>query len=340
MSILLLMAVALVSVLPLTPHTSALSDQAQSASSEPSKLTAADVAVLVDECGARTTRMASRVYDYTYTETVTEYEADKRERIKREKSKTYEVSPVAVGRGMFIYVQVGENGVPLSRDKVEHERERAMVKIAEAERKADRTQAAHTDSNRIASAKGTPKKAFASFGIGVQQRKFGGAGKTVWYVRPTDFFASHEFYAPRRAMHKNRETILLSFRPRPGYVYDKTTVPFKDGVEDFGRVMALLGGRVWIDAADKVIARLEAAPMQELNQAAASDVPNADMPLEFELTRLATGMWVPTRSRYNSYGRESVFWKTGMGLTSEYSDFKLFSTSSEVLRPDAPQTLP
>jgi len=93
--------------------------------------------------------------------------------------------------------------------------------------------------------------------------------------------------------------------------------------------MSQLGGRIWIDALDKVIARLEAKPSRELSDSPDTN-PDASAPVWFELTRLPNGTWAPSVSSYNSYGREDVFWKTPISRSLKYSDYKVFKTTAEV----------
>ncbi len=297
-------------------------------------LTSAEIAALVNECGERTTRMTRRIYDYTYTLTTLENEVDKRGQVAREKSKVYEVSPFRVGskKGGFASVQVSEDGVPFSAEKINRGRERAVKLITEAEEKEAQGK------DKLATSEYKPR--FSSYGIVLEQRQFGGAAKSYYPLRPTDFLVWHEFYSPRRTVLKNREAILLNFRSRPGYVYDQTNVPFSGGIETFGRVMAQLGGRVWIDATDKVIMRLEAVPIAEMNQAGASsiDAPNANAPIGFESMRLPNGVWMPDRSWYNSYGREKLFWKTGISRARKFSDFKLSNTEVKDITIDEPKS--
>ncbi len=145
-------------------------------------------------------------------------------------------------------------------------------------------------------------------------------------------------------MLNGRETILLSFRPRPNFVYDPINFPFQEGIESYARVMAQLGGNVWIDAADKTIMRLEVIPLQELSGAASSsnDAPGQNAPIGFKLMRLSAGVWVPSRSWYNSHGRENLFWQTSLSREHRYTDFRPFATRIESERLDAPspQTQP
>lgn len=309
----------------------------QNTPGESSSLTPAEIATLINEAGTRTTLMSLRVYDYSYTQAVTEYEVDKGGQVKREKSKVYEVSPVRVGRGLYARVQVSEDGVPFSAEKIERERARVLKDINEAEKKAAQARAQQAKAGQANAKPHTPDKKFQSFSIGVQERK-PGLYKANWYVNPTNFLLSHEFYAPRRALLEGREAILLNFRPRPNFVYDAINFPFQEKIENFAGVMAQVGGRIWIDAADKAIMRLEAVPLQELN--AAGDAPNANAPIGFALMRLPTGVWMPRRSWYNSYGREGVFWNTGMSHAYQYSDFKLFSASDGGATLDTPKTQP
>jgi hypothetical protein len=308
----------------------------RSLSEKTSNLNAGEIAALVRETGERMTRMNAIIfYNYLFVQADIEYELDKRGQTAREKSKVYEIYPVR-GRSP-VRVQLSEDGKPFSSEKIERERERAAAELVEAEKKLARTQ---NQSASVAAAQ-PPDKRFYSIGIGLAQRTLG--GKINLPIRPTDFLVSHEFYAARPTMFDNRETILMSFRPRPNFVFDKSHVTFQEGLEDFNRIMARLGGRIWIDAADKTIVRLEASPVQESNfaEAVKSDAPNTDVPLGFEFTRLPNGVWSPSRNWLNSYGRENVFGKLAVvNQARQYSDFKLFSTEVKDVEINQPKTQP
>jgi len=287
---------------------------------QPVTRTDAEIASLIDECGARTTRMTASLYLSTFHVTESDRVIDKQGRVKSEQSKLFEVYPTSVGNfRKWIYVQVGENGVAFSAEKIAREREEAVKQAQKLEQQAGMMPASQTT---------TPyKPKFSSYGIKVEKR--GGLSRTIWFINPTDFLVSHDFYAPQTVTFNGRETLVLRFRPRPGYVYDKTNVPYPQGVEDYGRVMSQLGGRIWIDALDKVIARLEAKPARELNDSTGTN-PDDNAPVWFELTRLPSGTWAPSVSSYNSYGREDVFWKTPISRSLKYSDYKVFKTTAEV----------
>lgn len=295
---------------------------------EPMGWTPDEVAKLINECGKRTTRMVLQLYNYGFLETDTEYVIDKNGGLKSEQSKVFEVSPITIGgfHRMWIHVQISENGVPLSPEKVARERERATMQIRKLEQQAAAGQRPKT----------TPfKPNFTSYGIRVERH--GKLSKGIFFIHPTDFLESHDFFAPQRVSVAGRKAILLNFRPRPGYVYDKTNVPFPEGVDAFGRVMSALGGRIWIDALDKVIVRLEAKPLRELSEpdAVPNIAPDPNIPLWFEFTRLPDGTWAQSVSGYNSYGREDVFLKTPASRSLTFSDFKLFKATGDIEKLEA-----
>ncbi len=331
----LLIAILLFGILLPAHSTNSAFHQSQSASAEPLRLAPDEVAKLINECGERTTRMTWQLLNYSYTETDSEYEVDKSGQVTREGSKVYEVNPVRIGKkNYFSHVQIAEDGVAFSAERVAQERERIVRELTQAEESAARGEAPR----RTEPAEYKPK--FSSYGIRVEKRR--NMSRQVLFICPTDFLQSHEFYAPRRVAFNNRETILLSFRPRPGYVFDKTNVRYPHGIEDYGQVMAELGGNVWIDVADRVIARLDAMPLGEMSDAgaAAKDQTVANAPLGFEFTRLRDGTWVPSRSWYNSHGRENVFLKTAASRAQKYGDFKLFKTSVELEKLEPSQKKP
>lgn len=317
----------------------AMVSQPQIASGKTSDLTANEIATLVRECGERTTRMSAIIfYNYSYAQTESEFEYDKQGRAGGEKSKGFEMYPVR-GRSP-VRVQTSENGVPLKPEKIERERERALAELLEAERKAAN---APPQPAAVSAVTQPPVKSYSSFGIVLTQRTSGGFGKMNYPLRPTDFLVSHEFYAPRRVPLDNRETVLLRFRPRPDFVFDKSNLSFGEGIDGFNRIMRQLGGRIWIDAADKTIARLEAFPVDDANFAEfiKSDEPDPNAPLGFESARLPNGVWTPRRNWLNGYAREKIFGKlTPVSRAVRFGDFKAFQTEVKAVELNAPKTAP
>ncbi|MBA2502647.1 MAG: hypothetical protein H0V27_07180 [Pyrinomonadaceae bacterium] len=322
---------------------SEVSAHAQGALGEELNLSAAEIAALVNECGVRTTRMWVQLFDYKYTQTNVEYEIDKRGQVARERTKAYEVTPVRIGKniGLFVSVQVSEDGVPFSAERIARERERAVKNVTEAEEKAAQAEARPTTA--VASSQSN-QKFWQSSGIRIWVHGYGFRDKSHWWVRPTLFLRAYDFYAPRRTTLGGREAILLSFRPRPGYDHVQPDIRGKDkvGAEEWTRVLSQLGGRIWIDAAEKVVMRLEAAPVSEMSAAVrgANVAPDDNIPVGFEFARLHAGTWVPKRNWYTSLGRESFFWKASERRAYVFDNYKLFTTSVESEKLDAPQARP
>lgn len=291
---------------------------AQNLSPSEEKLTTAEIARLIDDCGARTTEMAARVYNYSFIQTEVYKTFDKKGSVKDEYTKVFEVYPIIInGRARIIYVQLSENSVPFSADKIAAQRERAAKETMDLEKQSRST--------------GPVSRYHTKFwSYGIKAEKHGRMSRTYWYIRPTDFLLGYDFFSPQRVTIADRETIMLSFRPRPGYVYDETNVPYPDGIEDYARAMSQLGGRIWIDAIDKVILRLEAKAAREPADASSNDPTKPAAAFIFEFNRQANGTWVPSRNIYNSFGREDIFWKTSMSRSVIYSDYKLFKTTADM----------
>ena len=267
-------------------------------------------AKLISECVESTGSTLARIFDYAYTHTSTFRRRNQNSQIQSEDVRAFEAYPV---RGhKFVYILVNKDGKPIAADKVERERRRAIDELAQVEERQTNVTSTTEPSE--------------------QDRRYFG----IWYNRgdkkfsliPTDFLRTHEFYAPRRTTFNNREAILLSFRPRPaGTALDMS-----------GRLRTYLGGRVWIDAVDKVLMRLEAVPMTELkDDTSAALSPNAQAPVQFELTRLPNGTWVPSLGSLNTYGRQIAFEDVSFDFSYRCDNFRLFSTSVDKVDIKAPQ---
>jgi hypothetical protein len=148
-----------------------------------------EIAKLIYECGVRTTKMTGRLYDSTFYTTDTDYVIDKQGQIKSEQSKVFEVYPTNIGnRRQWINVQIGANGAAFSAEKIARERDHAVKQTLKLYQ-----QASSASANQIT----TPyKPRFSSYGIKVEKR--GGLSRTIWFINPTDFLVSHDFYDPQR----------------------------------------------------------------------------------------------------------------------------------------------
>jgi hypothetical protein len=94
-----------------------------------------------------------------------------------------------------------------------------------------------------------------------------------------------------------------------------------------------MAGVVWIDAADKVVARLEAWPRPATTE---QEVPSAHPDAEtivYEQMRLPNGLWVPKRIRLNAIGKAALFNGTNKDMTFEFSQYQRFNIEVEDLQP-------
>lgn len=332
-----ILILALIFHVPASAQTTAPSSAASTPGSSPDAskaaldLSAADIAALINQCGEQTTRDTSKMYRYTYTQTKVLPEYDKRGKLKKESVTIFEAYPVPMRRSA-VTIKVSEDGVRLSPEQITREREQASKELIEAEErltKARERQAKLLANQPPAVPSPMPdpalsKPQFRSWGI-TSERGILGFGSMKFRISPTDFLTSHTFDAPRRAELKGRETIVLNFRPRADAPLDDLS----------GRVRSRLGGRLWIDAIDKNIVRLEAVPLAQSNTSAT--MPNNDAPVIFEYARLPNGTWVITSLKVIPNGYESVFEKVRFNAIYRFDDYKLFITETEGEKLDAPK---
>ncbi len=301
----------------------------QVTSSGQSSLSTAEVAELINETCMRSWAMTGRVFDYTYTVESVERELD-RGSIRREHVKVYEAYPVRRSRARrrtSVLVQLSENGVPRSAEQIGRDRRRAARDITEAEERAANILNRPTP----VSNEQLPNQNSCAFRISPERGGLLGRGFNVWW---TDFLAAYDFSAPRRTLFNDRESIVLSFRPRSDLVAGSSTT----------RVLSRLGGRIWIDAVDRIIIRIEALPLQEVrgNKATMTlaALPDSNAAVAFEWTRLPNGTWLQSLFLLNTYGSEEIFEGVEVNRTSRFRDFRLFSAHVERERLDPAQGRP
>ena len=303
--------------------------QSQAGAGEALPMTAAGIADLLGETCQRSREMAARIFDYTYTLETTERELDARGQVRRETVKVYEAYP-ARGR-RTVLVLLSENGTPRRAEQVERERRRAANDLSAAEARQQANLNGANGERPAAAGTAAGGTSPCPFPLSRSSREL---LRARYSLNWTDFLATQEFFAPRRALLHERETIVFSFRPRAGLQAN----------DPAARVLAQLGGRIWLDAADRIIARLEAFPLAEAASGAEITMfptePRPDAPVTFAWTRLPNGTWLQSLFQFNSYGRENIFAGIGAARTSRLRDFRLFSTSVEAERLDAPRPQP
>jgi hypothetical protein len=222
----------------------------------------------------------------------------------------------------FAYVPVSRNGERVSRERIERARQQATREL-----QRDEEVSAGAQNQRDAASGQLPNQGPYYFGIFYDRQT--GLIRKRFSIVPTDLLKTHDFYAPRRTTFNNREAIILTFRPRA----DAATNDLSS------RLRARLGGRIWIDAKDRVLIRLEALPVGELKDIDASGAvaPDVNAPLLFEWVRLPNGTWMPSLNLINSYGREAVFEDIKFDFSYRLSNFIRFSADIERVDIKPPQ---
>ncbi|HVF28563.1 MAG TPA: VWA domain-containing protein [Pyrinomonadaceae bacterium] len=269
-----------------------------------------EAARLINEARRNGTRMHRGVLDYTYTLRKTRRTLDGRGKATDEEVQDFEAYPV---RGQHVLVQLRENGSALSSFRVAAERKRVGRELEREEREMMK------ERSREASA-GDDADFHIQAGIEGYSTK-----TTRITVDLSEFLRSCLFYAPRRERHANRETIALSFIPREDLDLPRN----KSHV-------AKLVGTVWIDAADKVVTRLEGWPAVEFAaRNERSPAPRREAAIIYQQMRLPTGVWLPSLIRMNAAGDDQLFNGLNWDVLFEMSDYKRFNTAVDKIEVDS-----
>ena len=283
-----------------------------------------DVRALLMEVALKEKSMLARRLEYTWTARVTERELGKRGEVKKETSSLYEVYPV---HGEFARKLLERDGVPVSRERADNELKKAAERLEKAAREEQkRAEPKPTPAPQTPEQTQNPS-GLPSFGFSTGHRESNGFTSTEISFAVWRFFRYCEFSNTRRETFKGRDSILLDFRPRTDFhPADKLQEPY-----------AHLRGRVWIDALDKSVARLEAWPADAPTSA---DTPPPDPAVVFEHARVAEGVWLERLVRLKTYGRKQIFNGIELDFTKEVTDFKRFSSLAGDDRVDAPTEKP
>jgi hypothetical protein len=261
-------------------------------------LSSLDIPLLIRDSDRLGAAMHLRLPEYTYLQTRLSRELDQRGKLLKRVS-AYEAYPIKVlGHHRHIVSLVSENGASVSPKRLKKERQQAAKEIEAAERESA-FQA--SDASKVSSEK------YVTAGIGVSQ-----AGEGVW-IGVSQFLQQCRFEAPRYDRLADRDMIALNIHSCAGNVSDPRE-----------QYLVRMAGVVWIDAADKVVSRLEAWP---LRAAPGQEIPSARPGAEtlvYEQMRLPNGLWVPKRIRLNAIGRAALFNGTDKDMTFEFSQYHRF----------------
>lgn len=274
-----------------------------------------DITKLVREAYRNGAMMSARIFQYTWTDTRRYRVVGKGGKVKTDPERVYEVFPNRVAGHFLLRRLVKENGIAISPERAEKETKRLAEEIERDEREAEKL-------NRKQAAR--PKPADAREGDCVPQgyaTAYGANGGLIVFSI-SDFLCACDFSNLRRGEVNGRDAFLLDFRPRADYVPpSKERTPIKG-----------LNGTVWIDAADRVVSRLEAWPADEFSQGPRRPEPV----LVYEQVRLSDGTWMHYTTRINTTRHPALFNKVTIEFQEVFTDYKRFGTE-ESYRLDRPK---
>lgn len=187
-----------------------------------------DIPALLDAVGKNEDEVDRILEKYTYTQTTTRRELDNKGQLKVKESETYELT---FYKGNRIRRLIAKNGNPLSPGDEADETKRIEKRVRDIEKK-------ETEKAR----KAEKQREVAQENSGPPDDERGQR------ISIADVLKASKLVNPRRERFRNRDVIVFDFEPLPGYK------PKKDFEKFFGK----MAGAIWVDAADKQVARVEA----------------------------------------------------------------------------------
>ena len=278
-----------------------------------------EVSALLLEVARNERAMTARRLEYTWTLKVTDRELGKGGEVKKQSVNVYEVYPI---RGEFARKLVSRDGVPVSQERAEKELKQTAERLEKAAREEQKRAEGKAppppppqSPAELQNPNGIP-----SFGFSTGQKHGSGFSSHEISLSVWRFFRYGEFTNPRREQFRGRESIVLDFRPRADF----------RPVNEVQKPYARLAGRLWIDAADQAVARLEAWPYDPQSPGAA-----ATPVVVFEHERVAEGVWLERFVHINTYAHKDLFNGIELDSAKESSDFQRFTagTGDDKLNP-------
>jgi hypothetical protein len=286
-----------------------IADAAPIAASDDARLpglSSLDIPMLISDSDRLGAAMHLRLPEYTYLQIRVSREFDQRGKLIEHVS-AYEAYPIKfLGRHHHVISLISEDGAPVSPKRLKKERQQAAKEIETAERES---------ALQAGDAPAVGAEKYVAAGIGVSQ-----AGDGVW-VGVSQFLRQCRFGAPRYDRLADRDMIALNIHSCAG-----------DEGDPRERYLAGMSGVVWIDAADKVVARLEAWPRRAETGRVIPSAPRDAETIVYDQTRLPNGLWVPKRIRLNAIGKAALFNGTDKDMTFEFSHYQRFNTEVKDLQ--------
>lgn len=259
-----------------------------------------NIAELLQQVKANEDEVDRVLEQYTFSEAITRRKIDSKGVVTEKESEEFELT---FYKGNRIRRLISKNGKPLSASDEADETRKIEKRIRDIEKKeAEKERKAAREREVAQQTTGNPDPERG-------QR-----------ISIADVLRASKLVNPRRERFRGREVIVFDFEPLPGYK------PQKDYEKFFGKT----AGAIWVDAADRQVARVEARLIDSYKVAGgllASLKQGATFVLE--QARVNDEIWLPTRADINLNVRVLLVKGISVNQTISYGDYKRFNVDAE-----------
>lgn len=264
-----------------------------------------DIAEMLKEVGKNEDEVDRLLEKYTYTENITSRELDNNGQLREKETEVYELT---FYKGNRIRRKISKNGKPLTASEEADEAKRIEKRIRNIEKKEAEKEKKETEKAR------KKEREVAQDSNGAPDPDDGQR------ISIADVLRASKLVNPRRERFRNREVIVFDFEPLPGYK------PQKDYEKFFGK----MAGAIWVDAADKQVARVEARLVEAFKIGGgllASLKEGGSFVLEQD--RVNNEIWLPTRADINVGVKVLLVKGLNFNQVVTYGDYKRFNVDAE-----------
>jgi hypothetical protein len=250
-----------------------------------------DIQALIKEVAENEDETDRIKENYTYTESITKHTLDSKGQLRETETEVYELT---FYKGNRFRRLISKNGKPLTADQEADESKRIEKQIRKIEKKeAEKEKKKEND-----------------------EADFDGNR------RPTiaDILRASKLVNPRRERYRNRDVIVFDYEPLPGYKPQK----------DYEKIFGKMAGALWVDAADKQVARVEARlvePYKIAGGLVASLKTGGSFVLEQD--RVNNEIWLPTRADLNLGIKVLLVKGIDLNMGIAYGNYKRFNVEAE-----------
>ena len=252
-----------------------------------------DIPSLLQEVKVNEEEIENLLENYTFTEKEINRETDQTGQLREKESK---VSELTFYKGYRIRRVIEKNGKPLSPSDLENENKRVEKRVRDIEKREAEKEKKEQNPDDPSDAD---------------------RGKRISIA---DVLRASKLVNPRRERFRGRAVIVFDFEPIPGYKPQKNYEKF------FGKTV----GAVWVDAADRQVARLEARLVDSYKVAGgllASLREGATFVLEKD--RINDEIWLPTRADINLSVKVLMIKGITANTLIEFGNYKRFNVDAE-----------